>query len=170
MALQITSANVSSSSSSFGCVDNLPKPPTTVHTKPSKSSYSSTTNLIPPLSSYPPMPPSDIDHHYIPTDPLYLPRCRPRPPYRLGEDISRAGAGTRYIGITAREPTLVNVALRQDHTLSHYTQPHLPDDFIDPDTRNVLTRCRRVGRAAWLLLSEIVLLFKVCVPQRRRRW
>jgi hypothetical protein len=166
MALNITSATASSSTSSFGCIDNFPKPPSTVHTKPSKSSISnSTNNLLPPFNSYPPMPRSEIDLKYIPIDSLYLPRRRPSPPFRLGEDISRTGAGTRYIGITARDPTLAYILLRQDGTLSHYSQPFPPDDVIDPETRNVLKRCTRVGRAAWLLLKEIVLLFKVCAPQ-----
>ena len=171
MTLQITSADASSSSSSFGCIDNFPKPPTSVQTKPSKSTFvNSTNNLIPTSSSYPPMPRSDIDHQYIPIDPLYLPRRRPNPPYRLGEDISGAGAGIRYIGIAERQPTLSYIALRQDRTLSHYSRPYSSDDFIDPDSRNIRTRCMRVGRAAWLLWMEIVLLLKACAPQRRRRW
>ena len=167
MALEVTSATALSSTSSFGCIDNFPKPPLSVHTRPSKSSISNSTNnlLPPPLSSYPPMPRSEIDRKYIPLDPLYLPRRCPSLPFRLGEDISRMGAGTRYIGITAREPTLAYLSLRQDGTLSHYSQPFPPDDVIDPETRNVLKRCMRVGRAAWLLWKEIVLLFRACAPQ-----
>ena len=111
------------------------------------------------------MSPSEIDHQYIPTNPLYLPRYRPERPFRLGEDISRTGAGTQYIGITARDPTLAYISLRQDTTLSHYSQPFPPDDVIDLETRNVLKRCTRVGRAAWLLWKEIVLLFRACAPQ-----
>ena len=132
-----------------------------------KSSISNSTNnlLPPPLSSYPPMPHPEIDLKYIPLDPLYLPRHRPSLPFRLGEDISRTGAGTRYIGITAREPALAYLSLRQDSTLSHYSQPFPPDDVIDPETRNVLKRCTRVGRVAWLLWKEIVLLFRACAPQ-----
>ena len=167
MALEVTSATTSSSTSSFGCIDNFPKPPSSVHMRPSKSSISNSTNnlLPPPLSSYPPMPHPEINLKYIPTDPLYLPRYRPEQPFRLGEDISRTGAGTRYIGITAREPTLTYLSLRQDGTLSHYSQPFPLDDVIDPETRNVLKRCTRVGRAAWLLWKEIVLLFRACAPQ-----
>ena len=166
MALPITSATASSSASSFGCIDNFPKPPSSVHTRPSKSSISnSMNNLLPPLHSYPPMPRSEIDLKYIPIDPLYLPRRRPSLPFRLGEDISRTGAGTRYLRITAQDPTLAYILLRQDGTLSHYSQPFPPDNVIDPETRNVLKRCMRVGRAAWLLLKEIVLLFKSCAPQ-----
>ena len=97
------------------------------------------------------MPRSEINLKYIPLDPLYLPHRRPSLPFRLGEDISRTGAGTQYIGITAREPTLAYLSLRQDSTLSHYSQPFPPDDVIDPEMRNVLKRCTRVGRAAWLL-------------------
>ena len=167
MALEVTSATTSSSTSSFGCIDNFPKPPSSVHMRPSKSSISNLTNnlLPPPLSSYPPMPRSEIDLKYIPLDPLYLPHRHPSLPFRLGEDISRTGAGTRYIGITAREPTLAYLSLCQDGTLSHYSQPFPPDDVIDPETRNVLKRCTRVGRAAWLLWKEIVLLFRACTPQ-----
>ena len=166
MALDITSATTSSSTSSFGCIDNFPKPPSSVHTRPSKSSISnSTNNLLPPLNSYPPMPCSEIDLKYIPIDPLYLPQHRPSPPFRLGEDISRTGAGTRYIRITARDPTLAYISLCQDGTLSHYSQPFSPVDIINPETCNVLKRCTRVGRAAWLLLKEIVLLFKACTCQ-----
>ena len=166
MALEVTSATASSSTSSFGCIDNFPKPPLSVHTRPSKSSISNSTNnlLPPPLSSYPPMPHPEIDLKYIPLDPLYLPRRRPSLPFRLGEDISRTGAGTRYIRIMAREPTLAYLSLRQDGTLSHYSQPFPPDDIIDSETRNVLKRCTRVGRAAWLLWKEIVLLFRACAP------
>ena len=167
MALDITSATTSSSTSSFGCIDNFPKPPSSVHTRPSKSSISnSTNNLIPPpLGSYPPMPCSEINLKYTPIDPLYLPQRRPSLPFRLGEDISRTGARTRYIGITARDPTLAYISFHQDSTLSHYLQPFPPDDVIDPETHNVLKRCTRVGRAAWLLWKEIVLLFRACAPQ-----
>ena len=167
MALNIMSATTSSSTSSFGCIDNFPKPPSSVHTRPLKSSISNSMNnlLPPPLSSYPPMPCSEIDLKYIPLDPLYLPRYRPEQPFRLGEDILRTGAGTRYIGITARNPTVAYISLRQDGTLSHYVQPFPPDNVIDPETCNVLKRCTRVGRAAWLLWKEIVLLFRACAPQ-----
>ena len=167
MALEVMSATTSSSTSSFRCIDNFPKPPSSVHTRPSKSSISNSMNnlLPPPLSSYPPMPHPKIDLKYIPLNPLYLPRYRPERPFHLGEDISRTGAGTRYIRITAREPTLAYLSLRQDGTLSPYSQPFPPDDIIDPETRNVLKRCTRVGRAAWLLWKEIVLLFRACAPQ-----
>ena len=152
MALHITSATTSSSTSSFGCIDNFPTPPSSVRMKPSKSSISnSMNNLLHPLNSYPPMPHSKIDYKYIPINPLYLPRCQPSLPFRLGEDISRTGAGTRYIGITARDLTLAYISLHQDGTLLHYSQPFPPDDIIDPETHNVLKRCTRVGRAAWLL-------------------
>ena len=116
------------------------------------------------------MPCSEINLKYIPIDPLYLPRRRPSLPFHLGEDISQTGAGTQYIGITAWDPTLAYISLRQDGTLLHYSQPFPPDDFIDPETHNVLTRCARVGRAAWMLWKEIVLLFKACTPQWRWRW
>ena len=152
MALEVTSATTSSSTSSFG-ISN------------------STNNLLPPpLSSYPPMPHPEIDLKYIPLNPLYLPHYRPERPFRLGEDILRTGAGTRYIGITAREPTLTYLSLRQDGTLSHYSQPFPPDDVTDPETCNVLKRCTRVGRAAWLLWKEIILLFRACAPQWQWRW
>ena len=171
MALQITSATTLSSTSSFGCIDNFPKPPFSVHTRPSKSSFiHSTNNLLPSLNSYLPMPHSEIDHKYIPVDPLYLPWHQPSPPFHLGEDISRTGAGTRYIRIMAQDPTLTYLSLRQDGTLLHYSQPFLPDDIIDLETCNVLKRCTRVGRAAWLLLKEIVLLFRACAPQWWWRW
>ena len=167
MAPQIMSAIVSSPTSSLNCIDDIPKPPLSALTQPSKSSISNLTNnlLPPPLSSYPPMSPSKIDCQYIPTDPLYLPRYRPEWPFRLGEDILRMGAGTQYIRIMARDPILTYISLRQDTTLSHYLQPFPPDDVIDPETRNVLKRCMRVGRAAWLLWKEIVLLFRACAPQ-----
>ena len=147
MALEITSATTLSSTSSFRCIDNFPKPPSSVHMRPSKSSISNLTNnlLPPPLSSYPPMPHSEIDLKYIPIDPLYLPQHCPSLPFRLGEDILRMGAGTRYIGITARDLTLAYISLCQDGTLSHYSQPFPPDDIIDPETHNVLKRCTRVG-------------------------
>ena len=172
MALKVTSAIVSSPTSSLNCLVDFPKPPLSVHTRPSKSSISNSTNnlLPPPLSSYPPMSPSEIDRQYIPTNPLYLPHYRPARPFRLGEDISRTGAGTRYIGIMARDPTLAYISLRQDTTLLHYSQPFPPDDVIDPEMRNVLKRCTRVGRAAWLLWKEIVLLFRACAPQWRWWW
>ena len=171
MALQITSANISSSSSSFNCIDDLPKPPLSVQTRPSKSSYNNfSNNLLPPLNSYLPMPCSKIYHQYIHIDPLYLPWCWQSLPYHLGEDILRAGAGTRYIGITARDPTLTYIILHQDTTLSHYLQPFLLDYIIDPEMCNVLMRCMRVGRAVWLLWKEIILLFKACAPQWWQQW
>ena len=166
MARQITSAIISSPTSSLNCIDDFPKLPSLVLTQPLKSNISnSMDNLLPPISSYPPMSPSKIDHQYIPTNPLYLPCYRPEQPFRLGEDISRMGAGTQYIGIMARDPTLAYISLHQDTTLSHYSQPFSPDDIIDLETRNVLKRCMRVGRVAWLLWKEIVLLFKACAPQ-----
>ena len=122
MALEIMSATTSSSTSSFGCIDNFPKPPSSVHMRPSKSSISnSTNNLLPSLNSYPPMPHSEIDLKYIPIDPLYLPRHHPSLPFCLGEDISRMGARTRYIRIMAWDPTLAYISLCQDGTLSHYS-------------------------------------------------
>ena len=167
MALEIMSATTLSSTSSFGCIDNFPKPPSSVHTRPSKSSISNLmNNLLPPaLSSYLPMPHSEINLKYILIDPLYLPQHCPSLPFHLGEDISRTGAGTQYIGIMAQDLTLTYISLRQDGTLSHYVQPFPPDDVIDPETHNVLKRCTRVGRAAWLLWKEIVLLFRACAPQ-----
>ena len=166
MALAITSANTLSSASSFGCIDNLPKLPLSVHMRPLKSSFNHSANNLPLLlSSYPPMPHSKINHQYIPINPLYLPWCQPSLPYQLGEDISRTGAGTQYIGITAWDLTLAYIALHQYTTLSHYLQPFPPDDIIDPETCNVLMRCMRVGRAAQLLWKEIILLFKACTPQ-----
>ena len=172
MAPQITSAIISSTTSSLNCIDDIPKPPLAALTRPLKSSISNSTNnlLPPPLSSYPPMTPSKIDRQYIPTNPLYLPCYRPEWPFHLGEDISRTGAGTRYIGIMARDLTLTYISLRQDTTLSHYSQPFPPDDVIDPETRNVLKRCTRVGKAAWLLWKEIILLFRACAPQWWWRW
>ena len=171
MALQITSAIISSPSSSLNCINSFPKPPSSVLTWPSKSSISnSTNNLLPPLSSYLPMPPSKIDHQYVPTDPLYLLWYWPKQPFRLGEDISRMGAGTWYIGIMAQDLTLVYVSLCQDTTLSHYSQPFPLDDIIDLEMHNVVMRCMRVGRAAGLLWKEIVLLFKACAPQWWQWW
>ena len=172
MALEIMSATTLSSTSSFGCVDNFPKPPWSVHMRPSKGSMSNSMNnlLPPPLSSYPPMPGSKIDLKYIPINPLYLPWRRPSLPFRLGEDISRMGVGTQYIGITAWDLTLAYISLRQDGTLLHYLQPFPPDNIIEPETHNVLKRCMRVGRAAWLLWKEIILLFRACAPQWWRRW
>ena len=62
MAHHITSATALSSTSSFGCIDNFPKPPSSVHTRPLKSSFiHSMNNLLPPLNTYPPMPCSEID-------------------------------------------------------------------------------------------------------------
>ena len=171
MALQITSAIILSPSSSLNCINDFPKPPSSALTRPSKSSISnSTNNLLPPLSSYLPMSPSEINRQYIPTDPPYLPRYQPEQPFHLGEDILRTGAGTRYIGITARDPTLAYISLCQDTTLLHYSQPFPLDDIIDPETCNVLKRCMRVGRVAWLLWKEIVLLFKACTPQWWQWW
>ena len=73
------------------------------------------------------MSPSEIDHQYIPTNPLYLPRYWPEWPFRLGEDILRTGAGTQYIGITAWDPTLAYIAVHQYTTLSHSSvNPHNP--------------------------------------------
>ena len=142
MALEVMSATTLSSTSSFGCIDNFPKPPSSVHTRPSKSSISNSTNnlLPPPLSSYPPMPHSEIDLKYIPLDPLYLPRRRPSLPFRLGEDISRTGAG--YIGITARELILAYLSLCQDGTLSHYSQPfcYMLNPGAGPDVRSTARR------------------------------
>ena len=172
MAPQIMSAIVSSPTSSLNCIVHIPKPPSSVHTWPSKSSISNSTNnlLLPPLSSYPLMSPSEIDCQYIPSDPLYLPCYHPEWPFRLGEDILRTGAGTWYIRIMAQDLTFAYISLCQDTTLSHYLQPFPPDDVIDPETCNVLKRCMRVGRAAWMLWKEIVLLFRACTPQWWQQW
>ena len=107
MALEVMSAIVSSPTSSLNCLVDFPKPPSSVHTRPSKSSISNSMNnlLPPPLSSYLPMSPSKIDHQYIPTDPLYLPRYRPEQPFCLGEDISRS---TQLIALDSRRPPVLN--------------------------------------------------------------
>ena len=107
MAPQITSAIISSPTSSLNCIVDIPKPPLSVHTQPSKSSISNSMNnlLPPPLSSYPPMSPSKINHQYIPTDPLYLPRYRPEWPVwektfrgrEQGHDTSESRHETRHL-------------------------------------------------------------------------
>ena len=62
MALEVTSAIVSSPTSSLNCIVDIPKLPLSVHTRPSKSSISNSTNnlLPPPLSSYLPMSPTSF--------------------------------------------------------------------------------------------------------------
>ena len=155
-----------SPSSSFNCIDDLPKPPLSVWTRPLKSSISNfTNNLLPPLNSYLPMPPSKIDHQYIPTDPLYLSQQQPKWLYHLGEDILRMGSGTQCIRIMAWDLTLTYIALHQATTLLHYSQPLPLDGVIDLETCNVLMRYIRVGRAARFLGKEIILLFQACTPQ-----
>ena len=132
MALKIMSATTSSSTSSFGCIDNFPKPPLSVHMRPLKSSISnSTNNLLPPLNSYPPMAHSEIDLKYIPIDPHYLPQCRPSLPFRLGEDDSRMGAGTWYIGIMARDQHLLTLHyIKTAHYRITRNPPHWTTSLI----------------------------------------
>ena len=131
MALKVTSAIVSSPTSSLNCIIDIPKPPLSVHTRPSKSSISNLMNnlLPPPLSSYPPMSPSEINHQYIPTNPLYLPHYLPEWPLGWGEDISWTGAGTRYIRITARDPTrewVIITSIKIKGKMSRLSIPWVP--------------------------------------------
>jgi len=72
MAPMLISAASSSSTSSFGCIDNFPCPLTTIPTKLSTSTFiNSTAQLVLP-SSYPPMPCSNNDLLYIPFTLLIL--------------------------------------------------------------------------------------------------
>jgi len=161
----LISATSSSSTSSFGCIDNFPHPPMAIPTKPLTSTFiNSTAHLVPP-SSYLPMPRSNNDLLYIPFDPLNPPWHRPSPPYWLGEDISGTGMGTCYIGIVERSPRILRITIWQDGTSNHYTQQVPQGDIIDPEKRDVRLWCMRVGRAVKLLWQELIQLFKSCTPQ-----
>ena len=164
MALQITSANTLSSTSSFGYFDNFPKPPSSVHMRPLKSSFiQSLNNLLPLLNSYLPMPNPEIDHKYTPVNPLYLPWRQPHPPYQLGEDMYIKGRSrdTIHRNHSTRPNTHLHLITSRWHIISLLATLPL-DDVIDPEMCNVLMRCMRVGRAVWLLWKEIILLFKAC--------
>ena len=160
MAPQITSAIISSPTSSLNCIVDIPKPPSSVHTRPLKSSISnSTTNLLPPpLSSYP--PPS-----IYPYRPSLPPTLSTRMTLSFGrghfEDGSR---DTIHWNHSTRPDTRLHL-ITSRYTLLHYSQPFPPDNIIDLEMRNVLKRCTRVGGAAWLLWKEIILLFRACAPQ-----
>ena len=73
-----------------------------------------------------------------------------------GHDTSESRHETRH--------SLTSHYVKICTTLLHYSQPFPPDNIIDLEMRNVLKRCMRVGRAAWLLWKEIVLLFRACAP------
>jgi len=165
MAPTLISATSSSSTSSFGCIDNFPRPPTSIPTKSSSTVFNSTAHLVHMPPSYPPMPRTNTDHQYIPFDPLNPPCRRPSLPYQLGEDISGTGMGTCYIGIVERSPGLLRITIRQDGMSNHYTQQVPQGDIIDPEKRDVCLRCMRVRRAVKLLWQELRQLLKSCTPQ-----
>jgi len=109
------------------------------------------------------MPHTNTDHQYIPFDPLNPPSSTTKSPYRLGEDISGTGMGTRYIGIVERSPGLLRITIRQDGTSNHYTQQVPQGDIIDPEKRDVRLRCLRVGRAVKLLWQELLQLLSLAL-------
>jgi len=73
MALTLISATSSSSTSSFGCIDNFPRPPTSIPTKSSSTVFNSTAHLVHTPPSYLPMPHTNTDHQYIPFNPSLSP-------------------------------------------------------------------------------------------------
>src|SRR6266481_8195923 len=117
MAHPLTSSNDTSSSTSIHCVENYPVHPKKVHLHPSISTLHSTTPLLPSSHSYPPVPSMNNSIlPVIPIDPLYPPRRRPSPLFRLGEDTLILGPGTRFIGVEERTPAFVRIMIRQDST------------------------------------------------------
>jgi hypothetical protein len=161
----LTSSDIASTSTSIQGVEHHPLRPATVHTKPSTSTFRSTTSLIPTSHSYPPTPSMNDTSLYIPCDPLYPPRRRPSPPYRLGEDTSIMGKGTRFIGVEERKPAYVRIIIRQDATLRTYSMKVHQDQIVDPDPRNIRQRFVRMGKAGKLLLDEFIRWIRSCCPR-----
>src|SRR6266481_6217363 len=84
MAQPLTSSKVASSLTSIHCVENYPVHPKEVHPHPSISTLRSTTSLLPSSHSYLPVPSmNNANVPVISIDPLYPPRRRPSPPFRL---------------------------------------------------------------------------------------
>ena len=78
------------------------------------------------------------------------------------EDVRSVGNRVAEVGLEYFCPDYVS---KNGVSVTERNKPFPLDDDIDPETHNVLKRCMRVGRAAWLLWKEIILLFKVCTPQ-----
>ena len=163
MAHPLTSSNDASSSTSIHCVENYPVHPKEVHPHPSISTLRSTTPLLPTSHSYPPVPSmNNANVPVISIDPLYPPRRRPSPPFRLGEDTLILGPGTRFIGVEERTPAFVRIMIRQDGTSRTFSIKVHHDQIVDPDPRNVRQRLVRVGKAGKSVLVEIRHWIKSC--------
>src|SRR6266481_6293975 len=97
-----------------------------------------TTLLLPSSHSYLPIPSlNKTNLPMIPIDPLYPPRRRPSPPFRLGEDTSILGTGTQFIGVEERTPAFVHIMIHQDGTSSTFSIKVHHDQIVNPDPRNV---------------------------------
>jgi len=172
MALMLTSAEPSSSTSSFGCINSFPCPPATILTKLSTNTFiDSTAQLIHPSTSYPPMPHTNIDHLYIPFDPLCPPRWQPSLPYWLGGGYLRSGNGhVLHQNGRTKSQNHSHCNMARWHIKSLYAQV-AQGEIIDPEKWDVHLWCMRVGRAVKLLWQELIQLFKSCTPQWRHwRW
>src|SRR6266481_4393588 len=122
MAQPLMSSKVASSSTSIHCVENYPVHPKEVHPHPSISTLRSMTPLLPTSHSYPPVPSmNNANVPVISIDPLYPPRRRPSPPFRLGEDTLILGPGTQFIGVEERTPAFVRIMICQEPFRSKFT-------------------------------------------------
>jgi len=76
----------------------------------------------------------------MPIDPFFPPCPQPKKPYRLGEDISALGMGTRYVGIEYRDPEFYWITCRMDNTGVEFATRVARDFVIDPDPQDMITR------------------------------
>src|SRR6266481_2407775 len=163
----LMSSKVASSSTSIHCIENYPLHPKEVHTHPLISTLRSMTPLLLSSHSYPPIPSMNNSNlPVIPIDPLYPPRQRPSPPFRLGEDTSILGPGTRFIGVEERMPTFVHIMIHQDGMSRTFSIKVHHDQIVDPDPQNVHQRLVRVGKVGKSVLVEISHWIKSCFPRK----
>jgi len=149
-------------------MDELPARPTnTLQNKSSLHSLNairSTMRLgkcpIKALPQVPQLSPYDMPRiPQMPIDPFFPPRPHPKKPYRLGEDISEIGTGTRFVGIEYRDPERYWITCRMDNTGVEFATWVARDFVIDPDPQDMISRINRVGMLLGVWSGRLLGLF-----------
>jgi len=149
-------------------MEELPaRPPNTLKKKSSLHSLKairSTMQLgkcpIKALPQVPQLSPYDMPRiPQPPIDPFFPPRPHPKKPYRLGEDISEIGTGTRFVGIEYRDPERYWITCRMDNTGVEFATRVARDFVIDPDPQDMISRINRVGMLLGVWSGRLLGLF-----------
>src|SRR5882724_11569650 len=90
------------------------------------------------LPQVPQLSPNDMPRiPKMPINPFFPPCPQPKQPYRLGEDISEMGMGTRYVGIEYRDPERYWITGCMDNTGVEFATWVARDFVIDPDPQDM---------------------------------